>query len=132
MNSSNTDPPSDLPYLTVDLPGIGGTIKRSEEDFIVEELPLYPPSGEGTHTYFCIEKHGLTTFAAIDRVARALGERSRDIGYAGLKDARAVTRQVLSLEHVEPQRLALFLGALDQALRSLVVAAGRVVPDLLP
>src|SRR6185312_10864773 len=40
---------------------------------------------------------GLTTFEAVNRIAGALGVGSRDVGYAGLKDARAVTRQVLSV-----------------------------------
>src|SRR3712207_2853813 len=81
-----------LPYLTRDFPGIGGTIKNREEDFFVQEVPLYEPSGEGEHVYCEIQKVGLTTFEAVSRVARAMGVRSRDVGYAGMKDARAVTR----------------------------------------
>src|SRR4051812_46959841 len=41
----------DLPYLTTDFPGIGGVIKRRAEDFFVQEIPLYEPSGQGEHTY---------------------------------------------------------------------------------
>jgi len=92
--------PTELPYLTSSLPGTGGVIKRFHDDFVVDEVPLYPPSGEGTHVYFQIEKRGLTTLAAIHQVARALGKRSMDIGYAGLKDAHGVTRQWMSVEHV--------------------------------
>lgn len=91
-----------LPFLTADLPGIGGVLKRHPEDFAVEELPLYEPSGAGTHVYFVIEKTGLTTDRAIDEIAAALGVKRRDLGYAGLKDAHAVTRQTLSVEHVDP------------------------------
>lgn len=96
---------TELPYFTADLLGVGGEIKRYDEDFIVEETPLYPACGEGTHTYFTIEKRGLTTLAAIRLIARALGRKSREIGYAGLKDAHAITRQRLSIEHVEPDRV---------------------------
>lgn len=96
---------TELPYFTTDLPGIGGSIKRYDEDFIVEEIPLYPACGEGTHTYFMIEKRGLTTLAAIRLIARALGRSPRDIGYAGLKDAHGVTRQMLSIEHMNPPRI---------------------------
>ena len=103
-----------LPYLTADLAGIGGMIKHFDEDFVVDELPLYAPCGEGTHTYFVIEKRGQTTLAAIGRIARALGKRPRDIGYAGLKDAHAVTRQMLSVEHVDPARVqSLELGRIQ-------------------
>src|SRR5947199_8506406 len=89
-----------LPYLTRDVPGIGGTIKNRAEDFFVQELPLYEPSGEGEHVYCEIQKVGLTTFEAMGRLSRALGVSSREIGYAGLKDARAVTRQLFSIRGV--------------------------------
>ncbi len=95
----------ELPYLTAELPGVGGVIKRYNEDFEVEELPLYSPSGQGTHTYFEIEKQGLTTLAAVKMIASALGRAPREIGYAGMKDAHGVTRQTFSVEHVEPDRV---------------------------
>ena len=75
------------------------------EDFIVEELPLYQPSGHGTHTYFAIRKRNLTTLEAINRIARELQVKARDIGYAGLKDKRAITTQVLSVEGISPQQV---------------------------
>lgn len=93
------------PYLTNDLPGIGGVIKVCPEDFFVDEIPLYPPSGEGTHTFFRIEKIGLASSDAAERIADALGVRHLDIGMAGRKDTKAVTRQWMSVEHVEPERL---------------------------
>ncbi len=96
---------SHYPHLTTDIPGIGGGIKVRDGDFEVEELPLYAPSGAGTHTYLWVEKTGLTTERAVERLANALGVRRRDVGYAGLKDARAVTRQMLSVEHVDPERI---------------------------
>lgn len=90
-------------YLTEDLPGIGGRIKERVEDFQVEELPLYAPSGEGEHTFFEIRKTGLSTFQAVRAVARALGVSPNRIGYAGLKDAQAITYQVLSVQGVPPE-----------------------------
>ena len=86
-----------LPYLTRELPGIGGKIKQRDEDFFVEELPLYEPGGQGEHVYCEIEKKGMTTFDAVHRLAEALGVAQREIGYAGMKDARAITRQVVSI-----------------------------------
>ena len=76
------------------------------EDFIVEELPLYEPSGAGTHTYFAIRKRNLGTLEAINRIARELQVPSRDFGYAGLKDKHAVTTQVLSVEGVTPEQVS--------------------------
>ncbi|MCL7454658.1 MAG: tRNA pseudouridine(13) synthase TruD, partial [Anaerolineae bacterium] len=90
-------------YLTEGLPGTGGSIKGGVEDFVVEELPLYGPSGEGTHTFFEIEKEGISTFQAIRSVANALGVSPNRIGYAGLKDAQAIACQVLSVEGPPPE-----------------------------
>src|SRR2546423_9297011 len=97
-----------LPYLTRDFPGIGGVIKQRAEDFFVQELPLYEPSGTGEHVYCEIQKVNVTTFEAVRRVAAALGVLPRDIGYAGMKDAHAVTRQILSI-----------LGTTEQAVMNL-------------
>lgn len=86
-----------LPFLTGDFPGIGGSMKQRPEDFFVQEIPLYEPSGQGEHVYCEIEKMGVSTFDAIDRIARALNVNPRDVGYAGLKDANAITRQIFSI-----------------------------------
>lgn len=90
-------------YLTAHIPGTGGIIKETPEDFLVEELPSYLPCGEGEHSYVTIEKRGITTLEAIRRIARALGTSDRDIGYAGMKDAVGVTRQTLSIPRVAPE-----------------------------
>jgi len=103
MDSASTD--NSLPFLTAGLAGIGGQIKSFPEDFLVEELPLYEPSGTGTHTYLQIEKTGITTNSAIAKIARALGVHRHGIGYAGLKDSQAVTRQWLSVEHIDDSSL---------------------------
>jgi tRNA pseudouridine13 synthase len=83
--------------LTHELPGTGGLIKSVPEDFIVEELPAYAPSGEGGHTFLFIEKRGLTTDEAVSELSRALGVRREDAGVAGQKDRQALTRQWVSL-----------------------------------
>ena len=95
----------DLPFLTRDVPPVPGAIKQRADDFCVDEIPLYEPCGAGTHVYFRIEKCDVTTIKAVRDIARALNVKARDIGYAGLKDARAVTRQMLSVEHVDPERV---------------------------
>jgi tRNA pseudouridine13 synthase len=103
--NENLDSVANLPYLTAEVPGIGGMIKTFVEDFYVEEVPLYEPIDEGTHIFFCIEKRQVDTFKAVRTIADALGKRAFDIGAAGLKDSRAVSRQILSIEHVEPAAL---------------------------
>lgn len=96
---------TELPYLTAEIPPVPGVLKRFYEDFRVDEVPLYQPAGHGDHVLFRIEKLGLSTHRAVGDIARALGVRPGDIGIAGLKDARAVTTQWLSIEHVEPERV---------------------------
>lgn len=86
-----------LTYLTDDMPGIDGVIRQRREDFFVEEQPLYEPYGEGEHLYLFVEKCGQTTSDIIRRVAKMFSVRRRDIGYAGLKDKHAITRQHLSV-----------------------------------
>ncbi len=86
-----------LTYLTEDLPGIGGTIKQRPEDFFVEEQPLYEPAGTGEHLYLFTEKRGLTTSDLVRRTAKACRVGRSDVGYAGLKDKHAITRQLVSV-----------------------------------
>lgn len=94
-----------LPFLTADLPGIGGVIKSRPEDFLVEEVPLYAASGAGHHTYVLIEKRGISTREALDRIRRALNISRGEVGSAGLKDTHAVTRQWISIAHTSRQRV---------------------------
>jgi tRNA pseudouridine13 synthase len=91
-------------YLTAGFPGTGGSLKETPEDFLVEELPLYTPCGEGEHLYLTVEKRGLTTFDLLQQLSRALKVPEREIGYAGLKDARATTRQTVSVPGVRPEQ----------------------------
>ncbi len=88
--------PRPLPLLTAGLPGVGGLIRVSEEDFRVEELPLYECAGAGDHVYVEIEKKGRATPDVARELAAALGVVEREVGYAGLKDKRAVTVQRFS------------------------------------
>ncbi len=92
-----------LPYLTAG-PGLRAVFKARWEDFEVEELPARDPEGEGDHLWLEIEKHGLTTPRAASDLARALGVKPSSVGYAGMKDARAIARQWMSVEHVDPDR----------------------------
>ncbi len=85
-----------LPYLTSDIAGTGGQLRVVDDDFVVIETPAYLPSGAGDHVMLHIEKRSLTTPQAAAAIARGLGVAERDIGWAGMKDRRAVTQQWLS------------------------------------
>ncbi|MBH9552670.1 tRNA pseudouridine(13) synthase TruD [Inhella gelatinilytica] len=77
--------------------GAHGTLKRLNEDFIVTELPLQLPSGAGEHLWLEVEKNGANTTFVAERLAEAAGVNAWDVGYAGLKDRYAITRQWFSL-----------------------------------
>jgi tRNA pseudouridine13 synthase len=87
---------SRLPFITPHIAAVSGRIKREPEDFEVEELPAYLPSGSGEHLYLWIEKRGRNTHDAARALAERLGAKLDDAGWAGLKDKHAVTRQWLS------------------------------------
>ena len=71
--------------------------KQSKDDFVVTEIPLYEFTGEGEHVILKIRKKDLTTWDALEIIASKVGCRSRDIGYAGLKDKNAMTVQYISI-----------------------------------
>jgi len=93
----------ELPYLTESIQGIEGEIRSQPQDFFVEEHPLYLPCGEGEHLYLRVTKQGLSTPELVTRLASELGVKAYRIGVAGLKDARAVTTQMVSIQGLTPE-----------------------------
>ncbi|MEE2788614.1 MAG: tRNA pseudouridine(13) synthase TruD [Myxococcota bacterium] len=93
------------PLYVDQLPGVGGTLSGRPEDFIVDEIPAYEPKGDGHHWYVQIRKRGMSTKAAQRLLADAAGVDPRDIGFAGRKDALAITTQWFSLpaQPVDPK-----------------------------
>ncbi len=94
-NASLTSSLADLPRLCADLPATGGRLKESPEDFVVDEVPLYEPEGDGQHVYLHVEKRDRNTEDVVDWLR---AEGFSEIGVAGRKDRRAVTRQYISVE----------------------------------
>jgi tRNA pseudouridine13 synthase len=93
-------------WLSQDLPGTSGDYKVEPDHFVVEEIPLYPCSGSGEHIYLWIEKSGITTHNLLQQIATELKLKGHEIGYAGLKDAKALTRQMISVPANREQQLA--------------------------
>jgi tRNA pseudouridine13 synthase len=77
--------------------GASATLKLLNEDFRVTELPLQQPSGEGEHIWLDVEKNGANTAFVAQQLAEAASVQERDVGYAGLKDRYAITRQWFSI-----------------------------------
>ena len=107
-------------HLTVDVPPIAFGFRVELEDFRVDEIPAYLPSGEGEHLLVHIEKRGIPSDVAAKRLARAFDVAPRDVGMAGRKDARGVTRQWMSLPGIDAARALEFE---DESLQ--VLEAGR-------
>ncbi len=86
-----------LPYITEDILGIGGMIRAKPDDFTVEEIPLFEPSGVGDHLYVNITKMGATTREVQEDIAGLFDIRYQDVGTAGLKDKDSVATQTFSV-----------------------------------
>lgn len=91
-------------YLTADIPGTGGRIRERPQDFLVDEIPAYEPSGSGEHIYLLVQKRGLSTLEMVEVLSHHFGVRRMDVGCAGLKDKHAITRQVVSI-HVPGKKV---------------------------
>ena len=68
-------------------------IKQHHDDFVVTETLGFEPSGDGEHLMLLVEKSGQSTREAARKISRILAIDERDVGYSGMKDRRARTRQ---------------------------------------
>ena len=82
-------------------PPIPATLKTEPADFVVDERLSFDPAGSGEHCLLRIEKTNRTTREVAQNLARTYGIETMDVGYAGMKDKRAVTCQWFSLRGVE-------------------------------
>jgi tRNA pseudouridine13 synthase len=83
---------SPLPYAFGG-PAATGIIKQTPEDFAVEEILGFAPTGEGEHVFLKIKKRGENTDYLARQIAQFTGVPKMAVGYAGLKDRHAVTTQ---------------------------------------
>ena len=89
-----------------DTPGIGGRLRVSPEDFNVEEISDWPPESEdGRFTVAKVTSTNWETNRLIRQLARNLRISRNGIGFAGTKDKRAVTTQLMSFE-TSPEALS--------------------------
>jgi tRNA pseudouridine13 synthase len=86
-----------LPFITGDLPGIGGVIKAAPEHFQVEEILPYAPCGEGEHLFIKLRRQGWNTADVGRALGKPFGLKTADVGWGGRKDKNAVTTQTFSL-----------------------------------
>lgn len=95
------------------LTGVKAVLKSQNSDFYVDEIPSMQPCGDGEHVWLHIEKNGANTAWIAKRLAEIAGVKEMDVGYAGMKDRNAITRQWFSiyLPRVTPPNFADFNDA---------------------
>lgn len=80
-------------------------IKQQPEDFIVKEISTVQPGTAGKYSYFWMKKRNYNTFEAVSQIAEMLRINPKKIGYAGNKDKKAVTEQMISVEEMPKERI---------------------------
>jgi len=78
-------------------PPASGVLRSEPEDFVVEEDLGFAPAGTGQHLLLKVRKRNANTQWVARELARRAGCRPADVGYAGLKDRRAVAIQWFSV-----------------------------------
>jgi tRNA pseudouridine13 synthase len=74
-----------------------GVLRAAPEDFVVDELLGFAASGEGPHALLRVRKRGANTEWIARELARAVGCKPFEVGFAGLKDRNAVTTQAFTV-----------------------------------
>lgn len=90
---------------------LSARFRSTPEDFFVEELPSFEPTGEGEHLLLTVEKRGMNTAFAARKLAAWGGIAEMGVGYAGMKDRQAVTRQRFSVHF--PKRISPDIALLE-------------------
>jgi len=70
-----------------------GVLRASPEDFEVDETLGFEASGEGPHALLSVRKRGANTEWVARELARTMGVKPFEVGFAGLKDRNAITTQ---------------------------------------
>ena len=98
--------PAEFPQALVRLlapASLNASIRERDADFQVFEELGFEPDGEGEHDFLLIRKSGANTAWVAKQLAAHAGVQLRDVGYAGLKDRHAITKQWFSVRR--PTRL---------------------------
>lgn len=93
-----------------------GRLRDRPEDFLVDEIPVCEPDGEGEHLLLHVRKTGANTEWVARRLASHAGLPLSAVSYAGLKDRYAVTTQWFSLQvgvHSDPDWSSLDVGGVE-------------------
>ncbi|MDY0134448.1 MAG: tRNA pseudouridine(13) synthase TruD [Atribacterota bacterium] len=92
-----------LPHASIDF-----YFRQTPRDFVVEEIPLYEFSNDGEHLILHIRKKELSTIELVEIIAKYLDIHPKEIGYAGLKDKHAMTKQYISIHKKHEEMMDAF------------------------
>ncbi|MDD1682160.1 MAG: tRNA pseudouridine(13) synthase TruD [Methanoregula sp.] len=93
-------------WYASDAEGIGGRLRTTAEDFLVEEIPPERKQTDGPFLICRLTKRNWELQHAVKEIAKRLGISHRRIGFAGTKDRNAITTQWISIYNVTPQQAA--------------------------
>lgn len=103
-----------LEVFYTDGEGTGGALKRSVDDFVVTEVSSFPPRDpDGQYTIATVTSRNWETNRLIRQLARSLGVGRNRITFAGTKDKRGVTSQLMSFEATVDQVRAISIADVE-------------------
>lgn len=79
-------------------PPLRGLLRVSAEDFEVDEVLGFAADGAGEHSFLRVEKRNANTEWVAQQLARFAGVAPTCVGFSGLKDRHALTRQTYSVQ----------------------------------
>src|SRR4030042_3837617 len=86
-------------FLTPDIPGIGGKLRKTPEDFQVDEISILPPEApDGRYVVAKVWHRNWEANRMIRRLSTNLRISRAKIGFAGTKDGRSVATQLMSFD----------------------------------
>lgn len=86
-------------FLTPDVPGIGGKLRKAPEDFQVDEISILPPEApDGRYVVAKVWHRNWEANRLIRRLSTNLRISRAKIGFAGTKDGRSVATQLMSFD----------------------------------
>ena len=122
MNIPSIDKVLGISIYATKTKGLGGVIKRKVNDFIVEEVlvdgsiakidkkpnrSVLSSSNKDQKYLLCVLiKKDWDTFSAIRNISKKLGINENQIWFAGIKDAKAITAQYISIESASIEKIS--------------------------
>ena len=86
-------------FVTADVPGIGGKLRKTPDDFQVDEISLLPPeAADGKYVVARVWHRNWEANRLVRRLASNLRIGRGKVGFAGTKDGRSVATQLMSFD----------------------------------